>query len=72
MKQHIYADNAATTQLDKTAFETMTPWLIEEYGNASQPYAFARKPKKLLQKQDVQLQNVLVPYLRRFFYFRRD
>ena len=48
MKQHIYADNAATTQLDKTAFEAMTPWLIEEYGNASQPYAFARKPKKAL------------------------
>ena len=48
MKQHIYADNAATTQLDKTAFEAMTPWLLREYGNASQPYAFARKPKKAL------------------------
>lgn len=48
MKQHIYADNAATTQLDKTAFEAMIPWLVEEYGNASQPYAFARKPKKAL------------------------
>lgn len=48
MKQHIYADNAATTKLDKTAFEAMIPWLLEEYGNASQPYAFARKPKKAL------------------------
>lgn len=48
MKQHIYADNAATTKLDKTAFEAMTPWFVEEYGNASQPYAFARKPKKAL------------------------
>lgn len=48
MKQHIYADNAATTKLDKTAFEAMTPWLLEEYGNASQSYAFARKPKKAL------------------------
>lgn len=48
MKQHIYADNAATTKLDKTAFEAMTPWLLEEYGNASQPYVFARKPKKAL------------------------
>lgn len=48
MKQHIYADNAATTKLDKAAFEAMTPWLLEEYGNASQPYAFARKPKKAL------------------------
>lgn len=48
MKQHIYADNAATTKLDKAAFEVMTPWLLEEYGNASQPYAFARKSKKAL------------------------
>lgn len=48
MKQHIYADNAATTKLDKSAFEAMTPWLLEEYGNASQPYAFARKSKKAL------------------------
>lgn len=48
MKEHIYADNAATTKLDKVAFETMIPWLLEEYGNASQPYAFARKPKKAL------------------------
>ena len=26
----------------------MLPWLQDEYGNASQPYAFARKPKKAL------------------------
>ena len=45
---HIYADNAATTALDKTAFEAMTPWLLSEFGNPSQPYSFARKPKKAL------------------------
>ena len=44
----IYADNAATTKLDSEAFEAMVPWLLDEYGNASQPYAFARKPKKAL------------------------
>jgi len=48
LKQHIYADNAATTKLDKAVFEAMTPWLLDEYGNASQPYSFARKPKKAL------------------------
>lgn len=48
MKQHIYADNAATTKLDNEAFEAMIPWLTEEYGNASQSYAFARKPRKAL------------------------
>lgn len=48
MNQHIYADNAATTKMDKAAFEAMKPWLLEEYGNASQPYSFARRPKKAL------------------------
>lgn len=48
MKQHIYADNAATTKLDIDAFEAMKPFLLDEYGNASQPYSFARKPKKAL------------------------
>lgn len=50
MKVHIYADHAATTKLDMTAFEAMRPWLLEEYGNASQPYSFAQKPKKALTK----------------------
>ena len=44
----IYADNAATTKLDIEAFEAMKPWLLDEYGNASQPYSFARNPKKVL------------------------
>lgn len=48
MKQHIYADNAATTQLDRIAFEAMMPWLFEKYGNASQPYAFAREPREAI------------------------
>lgn len=48
MKRLIYADHAATTPLDPVAFEAMRPWFLEEYGNASQPYAFARKPKKAL------------------------
>lgn len=49
MSRLIYADNAATTRLDISAFEAMKPFLIDEYGNASQSYAFARKPKKALQ-----------------------
>lgn len=49
MKQMIYADNAATTKLDTEAFNAMLPWLQEEYGNASQPYSFARKSRKALE-----------------------
>lgn len=48
MKQYIYADNAATSKLDIDAFESMKPFLLEDYGNASQPYTLARKPKKAL------------------------
>ena len=38
----IYADHAATTQLDLDAFDEMKTFLLEEYGNASQPYSFSR------------------------------
>lgn len=44
----IYADNAATTKLDIEAFEIMKPFLLEEYGNASQPYFFSKKAKMAL------------------------
>lgn len=50
MKRLIYADNAATTKLDIDAFEAMKPYLLDEYGNASQPYSFSRIPKKALQE----------------------
>lgn len=48
MKKAIYADNAATTRLDPDAYCIMTTYLLEHYGNASQPYSFARQPKKAL------------------------
>lgn len=50
MKRFVYADNAATTKLDSDAFEAMKPYLLGEYGNASQPYSFARKPKQALKE----------------------
>lgn len=50
MKQFIYADNAATTKLDLDAFEAMKPFLLSEYGNASQPYSFSRSAKKALKE----------------------
>jgi len=49
-KRHIYADNAATSPLSPKAYEAMVPYLVDEYGNASQPYVFSRKPKKALQE----------------------
>lgn len=46
----IYVDNAATTRLDKDAFEAMKPFLMESYGNPSQPYSFVRVPKKAVRE----------------------
>lgn len=45
----VYADHAATTKLDVDAFEAMKPFLFDEFGNASQPYSFARAAKAALQ-----------------------
>ena len=48
MKKLVYADNASTTKLDDEAFEAMKPYLLNDYGNASQPYSFSRASKKAL------------------------
>lgn len=50
LTQIVYADNAATTIMDVDAFEAMRLYLLQEYGNASQPYSFARQPKKAIQE----------------------
>lgn len=55
----IYADNAATTKLDIDAFEAMKPFLLEEYGNASQPYSFASSAKRALKKARETIANCI-------------
>ena len=39
----VYADNAATTSVSKTALDAMLPYLTENYGNPSSLYGFAQK-----------------------------
>lgn len=46
----IYADHAATTQLDADAFEAMRRFLLEQYGNASQAYSFGVEAKKAIKQ----------------------
>ena len=48
MKRTIYADAAAATRLAPEALEAMTPWLMGEYGNASQSYSFSRGARRAL------------------------
>ena len=45
----VYADNAATTCVSKTALDAMMPYLTEQYGNLSSLYAFAQNAKEALE-----------------------
>ncbi len=45
----IYADNAATTKLSKTALNAMLPYLTEQYGNPSSLYSFGQKAKEAVE-----------------------
>ena len=45
----IYADNAATTKMSKTAIEAMLPYMSDFYGNPSSLYEFGQKSKEALE-----------------------
>ena len=45
----VYADNAATTCVSKTALDAMMPYLTSQYGNPSSLYAFAQEAKEALE-----------------------
>lgn len=55
----IYADNAATTQIDKYVLEAMIPWLSEDYANPSQPYSFARKTKTAIKEARLTIASII-------------
>ena len=50
MRSHIYADHAATTKLNMHAFEAMKPFLLEQYGNPSQPHALGQAARRGLEE----------------------
>lgn len=45
----IYADNAATTKMSKSAINAMIPYIEEFYGNPSSLYSFGQKSKEALE-----------------------
>lgn len=47
--KRVYADNAGTTALSKTALDAMMPYLTESYGNPSAIYSIGREAKKALE-----------------------
>lgn len=46
MKELIYLDNNATTQIDKRVVDAMMPFLLENYGNASSAHHFGLETNK--------------------------
>ena len=44
----VYADNAATTSVSKTALDAMLPYLTNQYGNPSSLYSFAQNATEAL------------------------
>lgn len=46
----VYADNAATTSVSKTAVDAMMPYLTSCYGNPSSLYSFAQDAKEALEE----------------------
>lgn len=59
MKKAIYADNAATTKLSEYAFNKMKYYLINDYGNPSQPYSFSRTSKTALRQSREMISNFI-------------
>ena len=45
----IYADNAATTAVSRTAIEAMLPVMTEQYGNPSSLYSLGQQAKEILE-----------------------
>ena len=50
MKQRIYLDNAATTQVDERVVLSMLPFHSEEYGNASSLHSYGTHAREILER----------------------
>ena len=48
--ERAYLDHAATTPLDPEVFESMKPYLLEEYGNASSVHQLGRKARVAMEE----------------------
>ncbi len=59
MDRFIYADNSATTALDKDVLNVMMPYLTCEYGNASSLYSFANASKTAIEKAREQVATAI-------------
>ena len=56
---HVYADNAATTKVSKTALEAMLPYFTECYGNPSSLHSVGQEAKEALENAREHIAAVL-------------
>ena len=55
----IYADNAATTKMSRTAIDTMVKYMEETYGNPSSLYMIGQKAKEALETAREEVASVI-------------
>ena len=55
----VYADQAATTSLSKTALEAMLPWMTENFGNPSALYEEGRTARDAVETAREKIAHLL-------------
>ena len=58
-ERNVYADNAATTAVSKTAVEAMLPYFTQEYGNPSSIHAAGRAARGAIESAREEIARVL-------------
>ena len=56
---HVYADNAATTQMSQVAIGAMLPYFDKIYGNPSSLHSVGQEAKEALENARAQVAKIL-------------
>ena len=64
----VYADNAATTSVSRTALDAMMPWLTDHYGNPSSLYGFGQEAREAVEKARQELAACLGATAREIYF----
>lgn len=57
--RRVYFDNNATTAVDPQVFETMKPFFLEDFGNASSIHAFGQRARAVLEEARRQVADLI-------------
>ncbi len=59
MEREIYLDHAATTKLDERVLKKMTPYFLEDYGNANSQHGYGRKAQEAVDKARDEIAKII-------------